>query len=57
MIDGKIFTYTKEISVQDISVINRALGVIEGVVFSVQDASVVDTLIGAVESIDAIINK
>ena len=57
MIDEKIFTYKKEISLQDISVINRALGVIEGLAISEQDASVADGLIGAVESIDAIINK
>ena len=57
MIEEKIFTYQKEIAMQDISVINRALGVIEGLVFSVEDASVVDAIIGAIESIDAIINK
>ena len=57
MEEVKIFQYVKEISMQDISAINRALGVIEGLAFAVQDASIADALIGAIESIDVIINK
>ena len=57
MTDVKVFQYVKEMSMKDISAINRALGVVEGLAFAVQDQGVADGLIGAVESIDAIINK
>ena len=57
MEEVKLFQYVKEISMRDISAINRALGVIEGLIFSVPDQGVADGLIGAVETIDLIINK
>ena len=47
----------KRLSMKDISEINRALGVIEGLTYAVQDGGVADGLISAIERIEAVINK
>lgn len=46
-----------ELSLNDISIINRALGVIEGLSYAVQDPGVADGLVGAIERIEAVINR
>lgn len=56
MTTEKNYQFAKILSMKDISAINRALGVVEGLAFAVQDQSVADGLIGAIENIDAIIN-
>lgn len=48
---------TRVLSMQDMSEINRVLGVIEGLTYGVDDPGVADGLAIAVERIDAIINK
>ena len=45
------------LSMKDISAINRALGMIEGLAYAVQDHGIADGLVGAIENIEAIINK
>ena len=45
------------LSLKDISAINRALGVIEGLTYAVQDSGVADGLVGAIERIEAIIGE
>ena len=51
------YTFAKILSMNDISAINRALGMIEGLTYAVQDSGIADALVGAVENIEAIINK
>ena len=51
------YTFAKILSMKDISAINRALGMIEGLAYAVQDAGIADGLVGAVENIEAIIDK
>ena len=52
---GKTMTELK-LSMNDISIINRALGVIEGLTYAVQDQGVADGLISAIERIEAVVN-
>ena len=46
-----------KLSTNDISVINRSLGVIEGLSYAVQDPGVSDGIISAIERIEAVVNK
>ena len=51
------YTFARVLSIKDISIINRALGVIEGLTYAIQDPGVADGLVGAVERIEAIIGE
>lgn len=53
----KNFTFARVLTLQDISEINRVLGIIEGLSYAVQDAGVADGLVSAVERIEAVVNK
>jgi hypothetical protein len=55
--EGKGGDRRMELSRNDISIINRALGVIEGLSYAVQDPGVADGLVGAIERIEAVINR
>ena len=46
-----------ELSMKDISEINRALGIIEGLTYAIQDGGIVDGLVGAIERIEAVVNR
>lgn len=49
------YTFARVLSMKEVSTINRALGVIEGLTYAVQDPGVADGLIGAIERIEAVI--
>lgn len=51
------YQFAKILNMDDISTINRALGVIEGLAYAVQDPGIADGLVGAVERIEAVIDK
>ena len=57
MATEKNYPFAKILSFKDISEINRALGVIEGLTYAVQDPSVADGHIGAIERIEAVVDK
>jgi hypothetical protein len=42
---------------KDVSEINRALDIVEGLAYAVQDPGIADGLVGAVERIECVINK
>lgn len=47
----------KRLTLADISEINRALGMIEGLAYAVNDDGIVTGIMDAVGKIDAVINK
>lgn len=51
------YQFARLLSMKDISEINRALGIVEGLTYAVQDPGIADRLIGAVERIELIINE
>ena len=51
------YNFAKILSMNDISVINRALGVIEGLTYAVQDPGIADGLVCAIERIEAVIGE
>lgn len=55
--EAKKHYHTRTLSLEDISMINRALGIIEGVAYAVQDSGIAEGLASAIELIDAIIDK
>lgn len=57
MHNEKNYQFARILSMIEVSAINRALGMVEGLAYAVQDSGIADGLVGAVESIDAIINK
>ena len=54
--DNAKIEFVRVLTMKDISIINRALGVIEGLAYAVQDPSVADGLVGAVERIEAVVD-
>lgn len=52
----KTYPFVKILSMKDIGEINRALGVIEGLVYAVQDPGIADGLVGAIERIEAVVD-
>ena len=46
-----------ELSRNDISIINRALGVLEGLTYAIQDGGVADGIISAIERIETVVNR
>ena len=56
MANEQKFDLTRTLSMKDISEINRAIGIVEGLAYAVQDPGVADGLIGAVERIDVVVN-
>lgn len=53
----KNYEIARVLSLKDISTINRALGVIEGLTYAVQDSGIADGLIGAIERIEAVVGE
>lgn len=51
------YQFKKVLSMKDISEINRALGIIEGLTYAVQDQGIADGLVGAIERIEAVVDK
>lgn len=51
------YQFARNLSMKDLSEINRVLGIIEGLTYAVQDSGIADGLVGAVERIEAILNK
>lgn len=54
---GNEYKFAKVLSMKDISIINRALGVIEGLAYAVEEPSVADGLIGAIERVEAVVGE
>lgn len=48
---------TKGLSLKEIIIIKRALGVIEGLTYAVQDTVVADGIVGAIERIESGVRK
>ena len=57
MTNEQNYQFAKIFSMKEISEINRALGIIEGLTWAVQDAGISDGLIGAIKRIECVINK
>lgn len=57
MANEQNYQFAKILSMKDVSEINRALGIIEGLAYAVQDSGIADGLVGAVERIEAVIDK
>lgn len=57
MANEQNYQFARILNMKDISEINRALGIIEGLAYAVQDPGVADGLVGAVERIEVIVNK
>lgn len=57
MATEKNYEFARVLSMTDISTINRALGLIEGLTWAVQDSGIADGLVSAVERIEAVIDK
>lgn len=57
MTDDAKIEFVKVLTMKDISTINRALGVIEGLTSAVQDPGVADGLVGAIERIEAVVGE
>lgn len=57
MANEKNYTFARVLTLNDLSEINRVLGIIEGLTYAVHDSGVADGLISAVERIEAIVNK
>ena len=53
----KNYQFARIFSMKDISEINRALGIIEGLAYAVQDSGIADGLVGAIERIEVVIDK
>ena len=51
------YPFAKILSMKEISEINRALGIIEGLTYAIQDSGIADGLVGAVERIEAVIDR
>ena len=56
MANEKNYQFARILFLKDISEINRALGIIEGLTYAVQDQGIADGLVGAIERIEAVIN-
>lgn len=57
MANEKNYTFARVLTLEDLSEINRVLGIIEGLSYGVQDSGIADGLVGAVERIEAVVNK
>lgn len=57
MTNERNYQFAIVLSMKDISEINRALGIIEGLTYAIQDGGIADGLVGAIERIEAIVNK
>ncbi len=57
MANERNYLFARTLDMKEVSEINRALGIIEGLAYAVQDSGVADGLVGAVERIEAVIDK
>lgn len=51
------YQFARTLSMKDISEINRALGIIEGLTYAITDDGVANGLISAIERIEAVVNR
>ena len=51
------FQFARVLTLQDISEINRVLGILEGLSYGINDCGIADGIANAIERIEAVVNK